>query len=946
MGIILKNSKLVFDELIGTSFFDDFFKNGIRDYYTYGFKSYDQFEKGKKTIAERWKIFSRILEAQWSLEKGKNGQNRIILKQMDSMVGTPIDELYFFHNIGLIGDYLNYLLELDKNVLLRDGMEALPIDVDEILSVEGENGKQPLELVNELEYAIISNWLSNLKKGHKEEILPVRMNRQLNLWSAATRYGSMSYRDRYKNLNNRTNVLQAYGILGNLKDNPQQRNKWLKKEWEMYDPFYKRYFYGETSGTDYWFKSPLTMEKLVEDVLGKNGLEGESEFLKQFSMMCYFFAQYYPLGEIGTILVNRCSYKAKCEDMFKIRHNYIQKSLYDYNLIDILNAIEHKKMCWIQYTHATNMNSFEEIIIPLEIRISVTNGREYVIYYQITERKIRALRIEFIDKIMIYSSIREIKAVKRNVQREKKRIHKSIQEEKVIEIDQKEIMEQVKQAEQMLPYIWGTEITECVVDNHWRKRLKIYEIEILYDLPYESYIVNRIKKEKRKTVIGDIEYEGKRVLKIQCFPTKELRIWLRSFYKRIGRAENIEIEEFNLLDDIEKMWNLYYGDEVLTEEMKTDTELSSETEIGYEIKGKVMSDLEGHAALFNELFSKHSVTLANAIMKASSLTKESVREIFEAEIKHSFAYYTEEEICKAAGYLLEYAQEKELIDKEEKTRFVVNKEDYLYQLLPITKVECRWLLMVLNSPMSKIFIEGKQIDALKMAMQSVPFYTTPFPIEKINYFDQYNKKECERRLNLENEMVSQLYHSQEELQFLKMIYQAMIDETEIEITYKTWKKIEKVTICAPAWLEYSRRDDIFRVWCVDGEKERIQKVNVNRILVIKNLADRKYSLKVEQERIQNIQDKSMQKLEVEFYDEAKNIPDRILTEFSVWRKRCVYDIKTRKYKMELYYSILDEKEILIRLMSYGPHVKITAPDDNFVYSEIKRRIEQQKKLLS
>ena len=714
----------------------------------------------------------------------------------------------------------------------------------------------------------------------------------------------------------------------------------------MYDPFYKRYFYGETSGTDYWFKSPLTMEKLVEDVLGKNGLEGESEFLKQFSMMCYFFAQYYPLGEIGTILVNRCSYKAKCEDMFKIRHNYIQKSLYDYNLIDILNAIEHKKMCWIQYTHATNMNSFEEIIIPLEIRISVTNGREYVIYYQITERKIRALRIEFIDKIMIYSSIREIKAVKRNVQREKKRIHKSIQEEKVIEIDQKEIMEQVKQAEQMLPYIWGTEITECVVDNHWRKRLKIYEIEILYDLPYESYIVNRIKKEKRKTVIGDIEYEGKRVLKIQCFPTKELRIWLRSFYERIGRAENIEIEEFNLLDDIEKMWNLYYGDEVLTEEMKTDTELSSETEIGYEIKGKVMSDLEGHAALFNELFSKHSVTLANAIMRASSLTKESVREIFEAGIKHSFAYYTEEEVCKAAGYLLEYAQEKELIDKEGKTRFVVNKKDYLYQLLPITKVECRWLLMVLNSPLSKIFIEGKQIDALKKAMQSAPFHTTPFPIEKINYFDQYNKKECERRLNPENEMVSQLYHSQEELQFLKMIYQAMIDETEIEITYKTWKKIEKVTICAPAWLEYSRRDDIFRVWCVDGEKERIQKVNVNRILVIKNLADRKYSLKVEQERIQNIQDKSMQKLEVEFYEEAKNIPDRILTEFSVWRKRCVYDIKTRKYKMELYYSILDEKEILIRLMSYGPHVKITASDDNFVYSEIKRRIEQQKKLLS
>lgn len=49
MGIILENSKSVFDELIGTNSFDDILKNSIRDYYIYGFKSFDQFSKGKKT---------------------------------------------------------------------------------------------------------------------------------------------------------------------------------------------------------------------------------------------------------------------------------------------------------------------------------------------------------------------------------------------------------------------------------------------------------------------------------------------------------------------------------------------------------------------------------------------------------------------------------------------------------------------------------------------------------------------------------------------------------------------------------------------------------------------------------------------------------------------------------------------------------------------------------
>lgn len=61
MGIILEKSKLIFDELVGTSSFDDVFKNSIRDYYTYGFKSYDQNIKGSQSVKDRWKIFSKTL---------------------------------------------------------------------------------------------------------------------------------------------------------------------------------------------------------------------------------------------------------------------------------------------------------------------------------------------------------------------------------------------------------------------------------------------------------------------------------------------------------------------------------------------------------------------------------------------------------------------------------------------------------------------------------------------------------------------------------------------------------------------------------------------------------------------------------------------------------------------------------------------------------------------
>lgn len=71
MGIILNKSKPVFDELKSTNSFGEFFMNGLRDYYTYGFKSYDQYLKGQRIINERWKIFSKIMGSEWVLERGK-----------------------------------------------------------------------------------------------------------------------------------------------------------------------------------------------------------------------------------------------------------------------------------------------------------------------------------------------------------------------------------------------------------------------------------------------------------------------------------------------------------------------------------------------------------------------------------------------------------------------------------------------------------------------------------------------------------------------------------------------------------------------------------------------------------------------------------------------------------------------------------------------------------
>ena len=49
--------------------------------------------------------------------------------------------------------------------------------------------------------------------------------------------------------------------------------------------------------------------------------------------------------------------------------------------------------------------------------------------------------------------------------------------------------------------------------------------------------------------------------------------------------------------------------------------------------------------------------------------------------------------------------------------------------------------------------------------------------------------------------------------------------------------------------------------------------------------------------------------------------------------------------MTLHYSSLDEKEILIRLLGYGPYIRIVADEDNYVLAELKERVVLQRDLI-
>ena len=938
MGTNTKEDK-IFYELVSKNLFDSAFKNSMRDYYAYGFKRFDQFPQNIQTVRKHWKILKRILGERWYFDRRKDGQRMIRLKTDVNGSDNPINDLYFCHSFRQAVQNLNYLFDLDKTACLRNGISGLPVDIETLYQTQGENGVEELLSKNITEYAVIYNWLTELEDGSgglpEKRPLPVRMNRQLNIWVKNTRFGASDFTNKYKNLSNQTRDMEIYGLLGNLKRDKARRNDWRRQQWEKYEKKEKRSFEQQGAKVDYWFKSELTMEEVLRFGGGMENSTSTDSFAERFRDMCAFFSQYYPLGELGSILCLRCRPQIDTEkpEFFRFKHNYIQKSLYDYNLIDVWGAIENEHFCLIQYSHAFGAGTRSEFIFPLEIRISVANGREYVMYYHILDRSIKALRLEFIDKITVYTDIKQV-TVKKGMGKDAKDVY----------LLSKEELKNAKlcavRAREMLPYLWGTDVSGCTVDDSWKSRLHSYRIRIDYDSVKEAYIKSRLTKETRKFQEKFQHTEAKELI-LRCFPTKELRTWLRSLYTRIYEVSGFKDKDFDWREDVEKIWTLYHtNNEVLEEnagKMKPTSRVPQRAYI-YEVSGKTVLESEGHGALFNEYFGKYISVLANALLECSRQKERAFGQTLKKRICREFPDYSIAEIDAAAEKLTAAALDAELIDEKGKTRFVLCRKEYLYDFLPLTKAEVRWLAAVLENPLAKVFLPGNAAaDLKKFLKEKAPFQVKAFPMEAVCYFDQYLPEAASSKITQ-----SFAQPDANSLTHLYVLYNAMRAGKRVQIHFKNWQGQIRYADCRPAWIEYSRRDNVFRIWYAHDKRNRIEKINLPRIIDIEIQPTEIYDIQSEQRTVEKLLKQTERRLKIAFYQGDKNLPDRILTEFSLWKKKCSYDIESQRYVMTLYYSALDAKEILTRIMGYGPYVKIIEDSGDYIRNDLIKRIERQK----
>ena len=224
---------------------------------------------------------------------------------------------------------------------------------------------------------------------------------------------------------------------------------------------------------------------------------------------------------------------------------------------------------------------------------------------------------------------------------------------------------------------------------------------------------------------------------------------------------------------------------------------------------------------------------------------------------------------------------------------------------PLTILEKRWLKALLSDPRIKLF----NPDTSGLA-DVKPLYDQGTFV----YFDRYEDGDP--------------YQDEKYVEHFRTILTAMKEKRKIRVRFQGRREARHVFVCIPYHLEYSPKDDKFRL--ITFVKGNLLTVNVGRI----------HSVKVMEAYTEDefcpaaLRERS---LVLELTDD-RNALERAMLHFSDLEKETV-KIDRKHYRITIWYKKDDETEILIRILSFGPVLKVVEPAA--MVDQIVQRLDRQ-----
>lgn len=1000
-------------ELITAGKFDEKFKRALLDYYSYGFKCLGSFDvKKHQTISEDWLRLNRIIAdyMKWSEDRS---DVMFASEDSQSMDSNPFHRIYRFCKYNPLtypAYFLHTMVALSKSFQLRGGVDALGLDDDQRIHLEdvierqedlktsdillflpnmGELddpnppnlSKHPIlaesveliqaamgEVSKKISFKYVrssllkSNTISKEQSGKKYVVSPCyiglhdcqmyllalddtkilrafRIDHMMEIDVLRTQADFMDpaarampqrmlddilyaqkHNSAVKTLNGRLEELARFGVA-----------KYTQKT-------------GDKGGKgDRRWSLPLFTMRTILDA----GNEVSEDFEYHLYSALDFFSKYYLLGEVGTFLLDRIY----SDDVspFRFKHEYFMQALNDFNIIDLLYAIEHNKWCKIKYRHGIRNAERDILCYPLEIRISNMNGREFLMCYEPFKRSYTALRIEFIDAIEYFddSKVKHVLA--------QTGYHPLLE---TVDTD-------IFNARESLKCSWGVSSTKEPIGNAQSIAIPHpVNFKIAYTPKQDYFIVNRLYRERR---IGHLEKpDGSTYLhfSVNVSDETELRPWMRSFYSRIVSCDGMETDAFSLDDDIEDVFRVLIRDELPSKRQNSTKRILTRWEIPDDAKKLLGSGAKAreHDLLFNEVFCIYYYIIADVFVRLSSSTKEksyNKQEILQA-IEDSFNKFylligqeTESLLPDEILELLIDGGFLERIDRPipgayetvkndaETGYFKLQKTEKAYvskyacepgvelyrDVVPLTTLELRWLKTVINDQKMNLFFSGDEIALLKKLLNENAANLNALPMNKVVFFDRFLFTEKNTR---------------RETAVLSTILEGIYAHKTVRLKYHTNHKGPRHGEFRPIVLEFSKRNNRFQGYFQKCKTGAIFTFNIAQIETAIE-TDMPFDYYAAEMDLAEYRKNNTTSVEIEFSN-VKNIVDRILTEFSPWEKRCSYDAKTRMYRLTIFYQTLDELDLVVRLLGYGANIRFV-DKAHPIFMEIQQRMNRQMDLI-
>lgn len=229
-----------------------------------------------------------------------------------------------------------------------------------------------------------------------------------------------------------------------------------------------------------------------------------------------YFSEAGLLGVVGSYILDRLGAR---EDIFSFKHHYITHALESEVLYDILAAITEKRSVFIKLfsRKAGRYRAWE--IVPLKIFVSVQNGRQYVLGYNVPLKSMKSYRLDYITEVSPGATAPRFDALREKLER-------------------------------LSRHMWGV---RCKNDLS-----ALEHVEVTFYLgDNEEHIYERLQRECR---CGRVERLDRHTCRFRAdvFDTGEMIPWLRTYICRITQMDfsNRTLEN-QFRKDIEQMYALY-----------------------------------------------------------------------------------------------------------------------------------------------------------------------------------------------------------------------------------------------------------------------------------------------------------------------------------------------------------------------------------------------------